>query len=126
MQEVCATVMRLETTSITLQCIQFIRQSIIKNLLIYACLLAGNTTVFCPWPSYPSLLVYAISLSFISLSVSLCQVFRGLPLRFFPGGWLDSWWFLEISWVCVLSTSISLISFYFMKLITKRSNNTNY
>ena len=31
-----------------------------------------------------SLLVYPIS--FVSFSVSLCQVFRGLPLRLFPGG----------------------------------------
>ena len=31
-----------------------------------------------------SLLVYPISI--VSLSVSLCQVFRGLPLRLFPAG----------------------------------------
>ena len=31
-----------------------------------------------------SLLVYPIS--FVSFSMSLCQVFRGLPLRLFPGG----------------------------------------
>ena len=60
-------------------------------LLTYACLLAGsighrlrNATVFCPWPSSQFLSWCIPSPSF--LFPSLCQVFRGLPLRLFPGG----------------------------------------
>ena len=92
----------------------------IMRLLTY--MLAGslghrprNVIVFCLWPCSPSLYWWILSPLFLFLL--LCQVFRGLPLRLFSWGFHVIAWLvmvLEVSWVCVLSTSISLLYLIYM------------
>ena len=95
-----------------------------KVLLTYLCLFSAgnighrprNATVFCPWPSSPFLSWCIPSLLFLFLCLlSLCQVFLGLPLRFFPGGLHVVAWRVMISGgflnVCPIHHLISFVSF---------------
>ena len=64
---------------------------ILETILTYACLLAGSHRPRNATDCFLSVAILSISLlvypiSFVSFSVSLCQVFRGLLLCLFPEG----------------------------------------
>ena len=81
----------IRTVSVTVNSSESTGPLFQSYLLIYACLLAGsighrprNATIFCPWLSSP-FLSWCIPYPSL-LFPCLCQVFCGLPLRLFPGG----------------------------------------
>ena len=94
---------------------------VIGAILTYACLLAGsighrpkNATVFCSWPCCPFLSSCSPSLLFPFL-YPFARCFVGYLFASSLRGsmwWLDGWWFLKVSWVYVLSTSICSSSFH--------------
>ena len=104
-------------------------------LITGCCLRPFALCLFAPWDHRPStkerhrflsvailsisLLVYPIS--FVSFSVSLCQVFRGLSLRLFPGGFHVMAWRVMISGGFLsVSTSIFSSLFHFLWVVFQR------
>jgi len=97
--------------------------------LSFSCLLAGSishrprhATAFCPWPSSPSLSCCNPSLLFLSLYLFASCFVAYLFASTLRGSmwWLNGWWFLEVSWLCVLSISTSALSCYSRNTIFRK------
>ena len=107
---------RLAVSACILWCMQTLFTSYLCLLIVSIGHRPKNATVFCPWPSSPSLSWCNPSILFLSLYFFARCIMTYLFASSLRGSmwWLDGLWFLEVSWVCVLSTSIFSSWFHFL------------